>query len=170
MGAKKKYTAKALAQAVETYFRSISREKVVTEEVPTGELDSMGHKVYEQKPVLNALGQELTVTEYLIPPTVGGLSAFLGIHRSTWFAWCDASVYPDYKDITQDATDRIHAYLEKESLTRPGKDLKGVTFNLEHNYGYREKGATQTAGGSGGLEDYLSALTAQDLRQGGSEF
>ena len=170
MGAKKKYTAKALAKAVETYFRSISREKVVTEEVPTGELDSMGHKVYEQKPVLNALGQELTFTEYLIPPTVGGLSAFLGIHRSTWFAWCDASVYPDYKDITQDATDRIHAYLEKESLTRPGKDLKGVTFNLEHNYGYREKGAAQTAGGSGGLEDYLSALTAQDLRQGGSEF
>lgn len=170
MGAKKKYTAKALAKAVETYFRSISREKVVTEEVPTGELDNMGHKVYEQKPVLNALGHELTVTEYLIPPTVGGLSAYLGIHRSTWFAWCDAAVYPEYKDITQDASDRIHAYLEKESLTRPGKDLKGVTFNLEHNYGYREKAAGQSSGGGGGLEDWLDALASQAANQGGSVF
>ena len=168
MGAKKKYTAKALAKAVETYFRSISREKVVTEEVATGDLDSMGHKVYEQKPVLNALGKTMTMTEYLIPPTVGGLSAFLGIHRSTWNAWCNSRLYPEYEDVIQDAMNRIHAYLEQESLMRPGKDLKGVIFNLENNYGYREKTKVEVSGGSGGgLEDYLSALADRD---GGSEF
>lgn len=165
MGAKKKYTAKALEKAVENYFLSISREKTVTEDVETGELDRMGHKVYEQRPVLNSLGKEMTVTEYMIPPTVGGLAAYLGIHRSTWNAWCDSSVYPEYRDITEDAMGRIHSYLETESLTRPGKDLKGVIFNLENNYGYREKASVQV---SGSLEDYLSALATQD--GGGSQF
>lgn len=165
MGAKKKYTAKALEKAVEKYFQSISREKTVTEDVWNGDRDSMGHKVYEQEPVLNALGEPMTVTEYLIPPTVGGLAAYLGIHRSTWSAWCDSSVYPEYQDITEDAMSRIHAYLESESLTRPGKDLKGVIFQLENNYGYREKTSVHV---TGGLEDYLSALAAQD--GGGSQF
>ena len=165
MGAKKKYTAKALEKAVENYFRSISREKAVTEDVWNGDRDSMGHKVYDQKPVLNALGEPMTRIEYLIPPTVGGLAAYLGIHRSTWNAWCDSSVHPEYRDITEDAMGRIHSYLETESLTRPGKDLKGVIFNLENNYGYREKTSVHV---TGGLEDYLNALSEQD--GGGSQF
>lgn len=168
MGARKKYTAKALEKAVERYFASISRSKTVTEKQPTGDKDSYGHDILEDMPVLNGLGEPVVVTEYLVPPTVGGLAAFLGVHRSTWNAWCDGSVYPEYRDVTQDATSRIHAYLEQESLTRPGKDLKGVLFSLENNYGYREKASVQVTGGGGGLEEYLSALAAQD--PGGSTF
>lgn len=171
MGAKKKYTAKGLEKAVDKYFRSISREKVVTEDIPTGEMDKMGHMIYRQEPVLNALGETMTVTEYLIPPTVGGLSAFLGVHRSTWNAWCDSNTHPEFREITLDAMGRIHAYLEQESLTRPGKDLKGVIFNLENNYGYREKAKVEVTGSGGGsLEDYLSALSDLYADRGGSEF
>jgi len=171
MGAKKKYSAASLKKSVDKYFRSISREKVVTEGVPTGDYDKMGHEILRQEPVLNGLGEKLTVTEYLIPPTVGGLSAFLGIHRSTWNAWCDSTVHPEYREITQDAMGRIHAYLEQESLTRPGKDLKGVIFNLENNYGYREKAKVEVSGSGGGsLEDFLSALSDLEAERGGSQF
>jgi len=169
MGAKKKYSAAGLGKAVDKYFRSISREKIYTEAVATGRKDSMGHEIYEQKPVLNGLGEELTVVEYLVPPTVGGLSAFLGVHRSTWNAWCDSARYPEYQEVTQDAMSRIHAYLELESLTRPGKDLKGVLFNLENNYGYKERTKVEVTG-SGGIEDYLSGLTGQGDGTGGCEF
>ena len=168
MGAKKKYTEASLRKAVDKYFRSISREKTFTEPVATGQKDSMGHEIYEQKPVVNGLGEELKITEYLIPPTVGGLSASLGVHRSTWNAWCDSSLHPEFQDITQDAMNRIHAYLEQESLTRPGKDLKGVIFNLENNYGYKEQRSVEVSG-TGGFEKYLSSLGDQN-DGGGCEF
>lgn len=168
MGAKKKYSAAGLQKAVDKYFRSISREKVFTESVATGRKDGMGHEIYEEKPVVNFLGEELKVIEYLVPPTVGGLSAFLGVHRSTWNAWCDSSKYPEYAEVTQDAMGRIHSYLEQESLTRPGKDLKGVIFNLENNYGYKERQKIEVSG-SGGIEEYLSSLAGSESR-GGSEF
>ena len=170
MGAKKKYTARQLEKAVDLYFRSISRDKTVTEKQPTGDKDSYGHDILEDMPVLNGLGNPVVITEYLVPPTVGGLASFLGIHRSTWHAWCDAAVYPDYQDVVQDANSRLHAYLEQESLTRPGKDLKGVIFSLENNFGYREKASVQVSGGGAGLEEYLSALAAQGDGQGGSQF
>lgn len=168
MGARKKYTAASLQKAVDRYFRSISREKTVTEDVATGRKDSMGHEIYEQQPVVNGLGEKLKITEYLIPPTVGSLSAFLGVHRSTWNAWCDSTMYPEFQDVTQDAMGRIHAYLEQESLTRPGKDLKGVIFNLENNYGYKEQKSLELSG-SGGFEQYLSSLGSQG-DGGGCEF
>lgn len=168
MGARKKYTPGALRKAVDRYFASISREKTVTEEVATGDKDSMGHTVYEKRPVLNGLGEEIKITEYVVPPTVGGLSAYLGVHRSTWNSWCDGQIYPEFQDVTQDAMSRIHAYLEQESLMRPGKDLKGVLFNLENNYGYQEKKSVEVSG-SGGFEKYLTSLGEQS-NGGGCEF
>lgn len=139
MGAPKKYTKRRLSEAVENYFKSISREITLTEKKPTGKKDKMGHEIYENVPVKNALGQEMTVTEYLIPPCVLDLSAFLGIHRSTWENYCDHKRYPEFFDTTERAMGRIHAYLVRESLTRQGKDLKGVLFNLENNFGYKER-------------------------------
>lgn len=136
MGAPKKYTPEKLAKAVGKYFKSISREATVTEKKPTGKKDDMGHMIYEEVPVINSLGKEMKVTQYLIPPTVGGLCAFLSIHRDTWNAYCND---PAYSDTTTYAQGRMHAYLEQEMLTRPGKDLKGVLFNLENNYGYKER-------------------------------
>lgn len=139
MGAPKKYNAKQLESAVKRYFRSISREVEVTEKKPTGERDKMGHVIYEDVVVLNALGKPVKVTEYLVPPTVGGLAEFLGIHRDTWNDYCDHEKHPEFSDTTTYAQGRMHAYLERESLIRQGKDLKGVLFNLENNFGYKER-------------------------------
>ena len=136
MGVLKKYTPEKLEKAVKKYFRSISREITVTETVATGEKDKDGHMIYTQKPVLNSLGKEMKTIQYLIPPTVGGLAAFLGIHRDTWNTYCKD---PDFSDTVTYAQGRMHAYLEQEMLTRPGKDLKGILFNLENNYGYKDR-------------------------------
>lgn len=154
MGRKMSYDPVTLDRAVRKYFRSISREVVLTEKKPTGEKDKMGHEIYEDAVILNDLGKPMKVTEYLIPPTVGGLSDFLGIHRDTWNDYCNQQKHPEFSDTTTYAQGRIHAYLERESLTRQGKDLKGVLFNLENNFGYREK--LDVSGET--FENYLAQL------------
>ena len=166
VGAPKKYSKKGLRTAVERYFDSITREVKLTEKVPTGTYDEKGHMIYEDRPVMNRLGEEVIVTEYLIPPSEGGLSAFLGIHRSTWWNYCDNDKHPEFFDTTSYARGRIHAYLEQESLTRQGKDLKGVLFNLENNFGYRESQSIELTGGA--LEQYLRELAEKGA--GGQEF
>lgn len=139
MGAPKKYTPEKLDSAVKRYFKSICREVTVTEKVPTGKRDKMGHMIFEDVVVKNCLGKPVNITEYLVPPTVGDLSAFLGIHRDTWNDYCNHEKHPEFSDTTTYAQGRIHAYLERELLTRSGKDIKGIQFNLENNFGYKEK-------------------------------
>ena len=139
MGAPRSFTARKLAREVRRYFDSITREVQVTEKKPTGERDDKGHEIFETVPVTNKLGENVTITEYIVPPSVGDLADFLGIHRSTWDNYCDREKYPEFFDTTTYARGRMHAYLERETLTRSGKDLKGVLFNLENNYGYSEK-------------------------------
>ena len=161
MGKPRKYTPRTLRKAVEAYFNSISREIVMTEDVPTGQRDDKGHMIYEKVPVKNALGEEMKVIQYLIPPTVGGLAAHLGIHRDTWNAYSNDEAY---SDTTTYARGRMHAYLEQEMLTRPGKDLKGILFNLENNYGYSEKVSMTTDT----MEEYLRRQSEE--AGGGQEF
>jgi len=90
-------------------------------------------------PVLNKLGEQIVRTSYLIPPTVGGLCEFLGVHRSTWADYCDRRLYPQFYDITAWARARLKYYREEQLLTREGKDVRGVIFDLQNNYGYSEK-------------------------------
>lgn len=161
MGAPKKYDEKTLASAVKRYFKSITREVELTEKKPTGEKDKMGHMVYEDVVVMNALGKPVKVTEYLIPPTVGGLSEFLGIHRDTWNDYCNHDKHPEFSDTTTYAQGRIHAYLEREMLTRQGKDLKGVLFNLENNFGYKERHEI--------VNDTVESFLQNQLEQGGGQ-
>lgn len=137
MARPKKYTKKTLAEAVERYFASISRVITVTEPVETGKRDDKGHMIYKRVPVINALGEEATVEEYIIPPTVGGLCRFLEIHRSTWAEYCDSEKHPEFSDTTTCARGRLRAYLEQQLLTR--KDVKGIIFDLQNNYDYAER-------------------------------
>ena len=131
VGAPKKYTPKGLEKAVNKYFRSISRTVTATEPKPTGKLDKYGHMIYEDVTVLNDLGKPVEYTEFIVPPTVADLCLFLKIDKSTWNNYSND---PEYFDTTTRARGRMHAYLERESLIRPGKNLKGVIFNLENNY------------------------------------
>lgn len=164
MGAPKKYkTGRAFRKAVESYFDGITREKNVTERVPTGQLDQYGHAVYENREVTNRRGEPVTVIEFLVPPSWSDLAECLGMHRSTLTAYLDAEEYPEFSDTARWARGRIRAYLERESLTRDGKNLKGVLFNLENNYGYKERLEVQ-----GGVEDFLRRVQGED--DGGQRF
>nr|WP_326185404.1 terminase small subunit [uncultured Oscillibacter sp.] len=155
-GRKKEYTADGLRRAVEKYFRSITREITVTEQKATGRRDEKGHMIYEEVPVINSLGKEVRVTEYIVPPSVADLSDFLGIHRSTWDNYCDKTRYPEFAETTEWARARMQAWNERELVTRSGRDLKGIIFNLENNYDYREKQSLDLSGG--GIEAYLQKL------------
>lgn len=90
----------------------------------------------EERPVINSLGQKVEITEYILPPSVADLCQALGIRRSAWAGYCDHQLHPEFTDLTEQTCERMRAWNERELLTRPGKDIKGVIFNLQNNYGY----------------------------------
>lgn len=161
--AQKKYTPRTLAKAVQRYFDSISRDEKVTERKDTGEKDKYGHPVYADEPVCNRLGEPLVRLVFLEPPTVSALCLALGIHRSTWAEYAKKT---EYSDTTTYAQGVMRAWNEQQLLTRPGKDIPGIKFNLENNYGYRDKQDMALVGMS--VEEYLRSLDEQG--EGGQEF
>lgn len=159
-GARKKYTANTLRKAVESYFAGITRDRIVTEPVPTGRLDGYGHPIFEEQPVKNGLGYYVMVTEYLVPPSLGAMTEALGIHRSTWDNWRDKEKYPEFQDVVAWADDRILAWKEEQVLTRPGKNLKGIIWDLDNNHGYYRKRSEEARGGD---TDQRAAEKLEDL-------
>ena len=157
----RKYTARSLKKAVERYFASITRIVPLTEPKDSGARDKMGHVIYEQVPVINSLGQQVEITEYIVPPSVGGLCEALGIHRATWANYCDRDKNPEMFDTTTQAQGRMRAWNEQQLLTRSGKDIKGIIFNLENNYGYREQQSVQISG----VEEYLRSLGQEGAQE-----
>ena len=131
-----KKTIKSLREAVADYFASISREREVMEERVTAEKDKWGHFVTEWVPVENDKGEVMREREYVIPPTVGGLCAHLGISRQTWADYCKN---PKFAETTEWAREQLLSWREKELMIRPGKDVKGLLFDLQANYGMRSK-------------------------------
>lgn len=124
-GRPKKYgSKKALSEAIERYFRSISRT------VPAK--DGLG------RAIRNDDGEEIKLTEYVVPPSISSLCLYLGIDRSTWQNYCDPQQHPEFSGITETTRARIEAYLEEQLLTRE-KGLQGIIFNLQNNYGWRQK-------------------------------
>ena len=165
-GRPKKYkTRKALDAAVENYFGSITRVITLHEQVPSGKTDDKGHEIMLSVPITNRLGEEVKTVEYVVPPTVGGLCDALGISRSTWAEYCDETKHPEFSDTTTHARGRMRAWREEQLLTRPGKDVKGIIFDLENNYGYRERmafgGDAEMRHGMG-VEEYLRREAEED--------
>lgn len=139
MGRPRKYTAKTLEREVKKYFDSITREVTVTELVDSGEYDQYGHMIRKPVPVLNRLGQEVRVTEYVVPPTAGDLCAFLHIDESTWNRYGDEEKYPEFCETVSRARGRMRDWNIHELLVREGKNIAGIKANLEMNYGYAQK-------------------------------
>lgn len=136
----KKYRSdKALREAVEGYFDSISRVRTVMEAYNTGEKDAWGHFIQEWRPVTNAKGEPMQDREYVIPPTAGGLCAYLKISRDTWAKYCDKRLNPQFTETTEWAREQLLFWREKELMIRPGKDVKGLLFDLQVNYGIGSK-------------------------------
>lgn len=138
-GRKRRYTAKELREQTDKYFRSISRTRSATEMLPTGEVDRYGHPVLEPKIILNDDGEEIRVTEYVLPPTMAGLCRYLGITHQTWANYCDGDKHPEFVETTTRARERMREWNEEQLLTRAGKDVRGIIFNLQNNYGYSER-------------------------------
>lgn len=173
MGRPRKYTAKGLRSTVDRYFDSISRTRKATEMVPTGRVDRYGHPEMEQRVILNDDGEEIKYREYVVPPTTAGLCRYLGISHQTWAEYSDKNKHPEYADSTTRARERMREYNENELLTRPGKDVRGIIFNLQNNFGYSEKRevelgqtAAQSVSAASMALDERTAMLAELLRQG----
>ena len=169
MGRPKKYTERTLRKAVEAYFDSITREVGMTEKVDTGRKDSSGHKIFENVPVINKRGEQVKYTEYLVPPTVGGMCEYLEIHRSTWAEYCDESLHPEFSDTTTRTRGRMREYLEQQLLIR--KDVKGIT-RVSRDYIYETTLAEAATGAVVGTKLQVEAggLTASKPATGSGTF
>lgn len=119
--AKKKYTPKAFALAVEKYFRSISYLRTATND--------------DGNAICNNDGETIKYYDFAIPPSVTELCLKLGITRDTFDAYMrDES----YADICKSAKARIEVWLERQLNTRE-KSVDGIKFNLTYNYGWTDK-------------------------------
>lgn len=153
-GRKPKYTRRTLRAAVDRYFRSISYTASVLNR--------------DGKPVLNDDGEEIKLLRYAKPPCKSALCMFLGIERSTWQNYADAGLHPELADICEEACARFEAYLEEELLTRQ-KSVQGIIFNLQNNYGWKQKQEVelgedtrrQMAAGSVSLEEKLALIASE---------
>lgn len=130
-GRPKKYTKAGLQKAVDGYFAGISRTVTAR--------DEHGDLMY------NDAGFEIKITQYIRPPSVSGLCLYLGIDRSTWQNYGDAGLCPELAGVVAQARMRMEAYLEEQLLTRE-KNVQGLIFNLQNNYGWREKREVELGG------------------------
>ena len=86
-GRPKKYTKKGLREAIERYFRSISRTIPARDD--TGGI------------IRNDDDEEIKVVQFVVPPSVTGMCLYLGIDRSTWQNYADAALHPELAGICQ---------------------------------------------------------------------
>lgn len=95
--------------------------------------------------------------QYVVPPSDCRTVPQLGIDRSTWQNYADPTLHPELADVAAEARARIEAYLEQELLTRE-KGLQGIIFNLQNNYGWRQKQEVELG------EKTRSSMGAGELR------
>lgn len=145
-GMPRKYdSAKKLDAAIERYFNSITRKVPVVDE--------------NGQAVRNAAGEEVMRVEYITPPSVISMCLYLGINKRTWANYCDAGKHPEFAAVTERASMRHEAYLVEESIRRE-KSVQGILFNLQNNYGYRQKAEVEV-----GEETRRVAADAMSMRE-----
>lgn len=129
----KKYTARALRKRIEGYFGRISYLQTVMEDVWTGEMDRMGHKIFEQQPIMSQAGEPIQVLQWAELPSITGICLELEINRSTWARWAaDDELGP--------VVEWARATVERAWEGRlTDKATQGVIFNLTHNFGWTER-------------------------------
>lgn len=138
-GRKPKYaTAKALEQAVDAYFASISYQEPAVVATPTGEVDEQGRIKYKTMMLTRGhgdlsspkRGEPVTVTKWLRPPSMAGLCLHLGISKETW------SNYAGQEKLRA-VVERTRARMEDYWTERlDGKGANGARFALSSCYGW----------------------------------
>lgn len=120
-GRPKKYTRKSLEKAVKEYFNSISfTQKAV---------DQFGEEI------CNDAGEPITYRAFIRPPSISALCLYLGIEKRTWANYAED---PDMAPVVEHTKAQVEAYLE-EQLTIREKGVQGIIFNLQNNYGWKNK-------------------------------
>ena len=150
MGRKKKYTPGTLGDAVDAYFRSISRTVSATELVDTGRRDKKGHPIMKPQTICNDDGDPIKYREFLLPPSITALCLHLGISKQTW---ANYSADPKFLDPTTRARETVEAWLHVE-LDKRTKGTDGIKFDLQQNFGWSEKISVDATAGA--LERYLA--------------
>lgn len=157
--AKRKMTAKSLGQSVDAYFKSIRTERPLLKKVQDlresedgafyPRMDAYGHEMYRYEPVVAADGKPAMEVAWLEPPSVIGLSLYLGVDRTTLFRWRNlretkakegqelTSEEEKMCNILTHAWGRIEAYLTAQ--TENPKAARGATANLEANFGWKRR-------------------------------
>ena len=141
MGRRRKLTKTEFRDGCERYFMSVTRIVPLTEKVPTGEKDEYGHTIFRDEVVFNTLGEKIMVEDFLLPPTVEALCDQLGIDIGTFENY---KKIDGYRQTCERVLNRIRRWNMEQLLTRSGKDVAGIKFNLENNFGMREKAEVRT--------------------------
>lgn len=121
-------SAKALGEAIEHYFASISYTAPMTSK--DGDI------------VTNDLGMPVKVRKFAVAPTVCGMCLELGIDRRTWLRYCDPAQYPEYQEVTGKAKAVLEGWLERELVERSG-NVRGLVFSLQNNFNWKERKETE---------------------------
>lgn len=136
----RKYTEKRLLEACDAYFASISytepalRAEMVLEEDGRPKLDCYGHPMIRYVPIITADGKEAVTTRWAEPPSLMALYLYLGINKSTFARYAED---PQLGEVVAYARGRVEAYLASRLEDKGAAN--GVKFNLEHNFGWKNK-------------------------------
>lgn len=182
-GRPKKYTAKGFEKACEAYFDSISylepRMKPVVKRDEQGfpVLDKFGHQQIRYEQVITADGNPCFETVWAEPPSLTGLCLYLGIDRATFARY--GTYDPDNPEESERfcntvtrARGRVEAYLE--SRLEDKSAARGAIFNLQQNFGWKEKkevelgpGAQNAVAVGAGLQGMTMAEKIAMLKEAG---
>lgn len=155
MGREKKMTAATFGRKTEAYFNSIRTVRPLLQKIPVTEegengallpkLDVYGHELYRYEQVYTADGKPAMEEFWVEPPSIIGLSLFLGVDRTTLYRWKNlreskttlTAEDEKFCNIATRAWGRIEAYLICQ--TENPKKVKGATANLEANFGWKQR-------------------------------
>lgn len=122
VGRPRKYdTENQFLKAVNKYFRSISTEITL--------------KGLDGNEIISEDGKPMKRVIYPVPPSISGLCLYIGIDRSTWQNYAKDE---RYKSVCEGARLIIESYMEEQLMTRE-KNVQGIKFNLQHNFGWKER-------------------------------
>ena len=139
MANKRKFkSAKAFADAVDKYLRSIRVRSVVYQVDSRGEYvrDADGRKV----PCCDENGDEMFVETYVVPPELRDIAAEVGMSYDTWLKYASGEYDTDkqcFSEVCAEAKDVCLRWALREVATRH-KGVDGIKWSLQVNYGMRE--------------------------------
>lgn len=126
LGRPRKYTSKkALREAVEDYFNSISRTVQLAD--------------HKGEPMHNDNGDPMLVRKFVKAPSLVSLCVHIGITKQTWQNYSDPEKHPEFEEVTAQAKQIIEAYLSEELTDADRRNVNGIMFTLTNNYGWKNK-------------------------------